>query len=86
MVWLLPQKAAKRCVGVACSLLAFLARVRTVLPSPRLQTVTRHLLPRLQRLHSHLLREGREVQGLLWRSGFSLAPNFWTMFLIRYFF
>ena len=40
MVWLLPRKAAKRCVGVACSLLAFLARVRTVFPSPRLQTVT----------------------------------------------
>ena len=40
VVWWLPWKDAKRCVGVACSLLAFLARVRTVFPSPRLQTVT----------------------------------------------
>ena len=44
MFWLLPRKASKECVGVACSLLAFLARVRTVLPSPILQSVTRHLL------------------------------------------
>ena len=44
MVWLMPRKAAEECVGVACSLLALLARVRTVLPSPRPQNVTRHHL------------------------------------------